>query len=151
MSHALEVVDLWKSYVVGVRGCSLRVSVLRGVSFHVGQGERLGIVGAPGAGKTTLLHCILGMRRPDAGTVLREGAATPLAVVDESTLARTLDPPASVGSTLIVVREPALLAGRVDRLLILQDGRIAPLETAPIAPRAAQRVAEHEAEGIDVR
>ena len=142
MSHALEVIDLWKSYVVGVRGCSLRVAVLRGVSFHVGQGERLGIVGAPGAGKTTLLHCIQGMRRPDAGAVLRDGAAIPLAVVDETTLARAVDPPAWEGSMLIVVRERALLAGRVDRLLMLQDGRIAPLDTPVGACRGMQRVAE---------
>ncbi|HET7186516.1 MAG TPA: ATP-binding cassette domain-containing protein [Gemmatimonadaceae bacterium] len=143
MSHALEVIDLWKSYVIGVRGCSVRVSVLRGVSFHVGQGERLGIVGAPGAGKTTLLHCIQGMRRPDAGVVLREGASTPLAVLDETTLARAIDPVACEGGALIVVREPALLAGRVDRLLVLQDGRIAPLDTPQAARHGAQRVAEH--------
>ena len=142
MSHALEVVDLWKSYVVGVRGCSVRVSVLRGVSFHVAQGERLGIVGAPGTGKTTLLHCIQGMRRPDAGAVLRDGEATSLAVVDETTLARAIDPRRE-GPTLIIVREPALLAGRVDRLLVLRDGRITPLETPMVALRGVQRVAEH--------
>lgn len=151
MSHALEVVDLWKSYVVGVRGCSVRVSVLRGVCFHVGQGERLGIVGAPGAGKTTLVHCIQGMRRPDAGAVLREGASTPLAVVDEAALTCTADPQAWEGSALIVVREPALLAGRVDRLLLLQDGRIAPLDTPLVAPRDAQRVAERRVAGGEVR
>ena len=143
MSHALEVVDLWKSYVVGVRGCSVRVSVLRGVSFYVAQGERLGIVGAPGTGKTTLLHCIQGMRRPDAGTVLRHGASTSLAVVDETTLARAIDPLPWEGSALFVVREPTLLAGRVDRLLILRGGRITPLETPLGAPRGIQRVAEH--------
>ena len=142
MSHALEVVDLWKSYVVGVRGCSVRVSVLRGVSFHVAQGERLGIVGAPGSGKTTLLHCIQGMRRPDVGTVLREAAATPLAVVDEATLAQAVDRPLWDGATLFVAREPALLAGRVDRLLVLRDGRIAPLEMPAAESRGARRVAE---------
>lgn len=143
MSHALEVVDLWKSYVVGVRGCSVRVSVLRGVSFHVGRGERLGIVGAPGAGKTTLLHCIQGMRRPDAGAVRREGALAPIVMVDEANLARATVSPSREGSALFVVREPALLAGRVDRLLMLRDGRIAPLEMPVVPPRGAQRVAEH--------
>lgn len=143
MSHALEVVDLWKSYVVGVRGCSVRVSVLRGVSFHVGRGEWLGIVGAPGAGKTTLLHCIQGMRRPDAGAVHREGASIPLAVVDEANLARATVSASREGSALFVVREPTLLAGRVDRLLMLRDGRIAPLELPASPSRGAQRVAEH--------
>lgn len=151
MSHALEVVDLWKSYVVGVRGCSLRVSVLRGVSFHVDAGERLGIVGAPGAGKTTLLHCIQGMRRPDAGAVVREGTPVPLAVVDEATLARAADRHAWEGSTLIVAREPGQLAGRVDRLLMLRDGRIAPLDAPFAMPHDARRVAEHRGEGGTLR
>ena len=36
-------------------------AVLEGVSFHVGQGERVGIVGRNGAGKTTLLQTLLGI------------------------------------------------------------------------------------------
>ena len=36
-------------------------TVLEGVSFHVGQGERVGIVGRNGAGKTTLLQTLLGV------------------------------------------------------------------------------------------
>jgi predicted ABC-type transport system involved in lysophospholipase L1 biosynthesis ATPase subunit len=142
VSRALEVVDLWKSYVVGVRGCSARVSVLRGVSFHVDQGERLGIVGAPGAGKTTLLQCIQGLRRPDAGVVHRQGASTPFAFVDEATPALAPDQLAWEGSTLIVVRERALLEGRVDRVLILRDGRVAPMDPPLVTPWRAQRVAE---------
>lgn len=143
--------DLWKSYVVGVRGCSVRVSVLRGVSFHVDTGERLGIVGAPGAGKTTLLHCIQGMRRPDAGAVVRDATLLPLAVVDETTLARPVDRHGREGSTLIVAREPGQLAGRVDRLLMLRDGRIAPLDAPFAEPRGARRVAERRGGGGTLR
>ena len=44
-----------------------------GVSFDVHAGEIFGIVGGSGSGKSVLLKTMLGLRRPDAGTVLVEG------------------------------------------------------------------------------
>ena len=48
-----------------------RVSVhaLRDVSFTLGSGERLGLVGHNGAGKTTLLRTLAGIYEPAVGTV----------------------------------------------------------------------------------
>jgi NitT/TauT family transport system ATP-binding protein len=43
------------------------------VSFTVGKGEFLCIVGPSGAGKTTLLRCISGLAQPSAGAVEFEG------------------------------------------------------------------------------
>jgi phospholipid/cholesterol/gamma-HCH transport system ATP-binding protein len=44
-----------------------------GVSFDVMPGEVFGIVGGSGSGKSVLLRTMLGLRRPDAGTVGIEG------------------------------------------------------------------------------
>lgn len=47
--------------------------LLRDVSFHVGEGQRLALIGANGAGKTTLLRIIMGELRPSEGAVTLSG------------------------------------------------------------------------------
>ncbi len=47
--------------------------MLRGVSFSVGQGERVFLCGPSGAGKTTLLYVLGGLEAPDGGRVLLHG------------------------------------------------------------------------------
>ena len=49
------------------------IHALRGISFHVGQGEIVTLIGANGAGKTTLLRIITGDVVPHAGAVTRVG------------------------------------------------------------------------------
>src|SRR5205823_4618475 len=44
-------------------------TALDGVSFSLPQGTVLGLVGENGAGKTTLIKHILGLLKPDGGTV----------------------------------------------------------------------------------
>jgi ABC-type glutathione transport system ATPase component len=142
MPVALEVRGLWKSYAAGVRGCSARVSVLRGVSFRVARGERVGIVGAPGAGKTTLLHCIAGLRRPDAGEVCAAGLADELLLVDEGSMERCLAGRPMPDATLVFARSVATLYGGVERVLLLRDGIVGPLDPTILASAGLRRVAE---------
>ena len=55
-----------------IQGLTRRYGALeavRDLSLCVAAGEIVGLLGPNGAGKTTTLECVLGLRRPDAGTV----------------------------------------------------------------------------------
>ena len=45
------------------------IVALDDVSIEIGEGERVGLIGPNGAGKTTFFNCVLGVLRPDAGSV----------------------------------------------------------------------------------
>jgi phospholipid/cholesterol/gamma-HCH transport system ATP-binding protein len=47
--------------------------ILRGVSFDIGPGTTRIVLGGSGSGKTTILRLILGLLRPDAGSVMVGG------------------------------------------------------------------------------
>lgn len=51
---------------------------LKDVSFSVGPGEAVGLVGSNGGGKSTLLKMIAGVLLPDEGTVQVDGGVAPL-------------------------------------------------------------------------
>ena len=75
MPGAIVVRDLRKSYD--------GVEALRGVSFHVDEGEVFGLLGPNGAGKTTTVEILEGYRRRDGGEVTVLGhdpAAAPRAL-----------------------------------------------------------------------
>ena len=45
--------------------------VLDDVSFFLGEGDKVGIIGINGTGKSTLLRILAGAEEPDSGTVIR--------------------------------------------------------------------------------
>lgn len=44
-------------------------TLFAGVSFELGRGDKIGLIGANGTGKTTLLRCLLGLEEIDGGQV----------------------------------------------------------------------------------
>ncbi|MFP5346887.1 MAG: ABC-F family ATP-binding cassette domain-containing protein [Actinomycetes bacterium] len=62
--------------MISVQGVELRAGarvLMEGVTFRVGPGDRIGLVGRNGAGKTTLTKMLAGFAQPAAGTVQRTG------------------------------------------------------------------------------
>ena len=51
---------------------------LKGVSFELNKGDRLGILGLNGAGKSTLLKIVAGVYKPTTGKVEKHGKLAPL-------------------------------------------------------------------------
>ncbi len=62
---AVEVTGLSKAYD--------GTKVLEGVSFTVRPGELLAFLGANGSGKSTTLKCVIGLTKPDSGSIRLHG------------------------------------------------------------------------------
>ncbi len=78
----LEVKNLYKSYETS----KTRYPVLKGVSFHVEQGEFVAVMGSSGSGKSTLLNCISCYIPYEKGNILL--GEQDLGVLDKEGLAK---------------------------------------------------------------
>src|SRR5271168_2092344 len=72
---AIAVKDLHKSF--GDQ------KVLNGVSLSVGRGETLAVLGRSGTGKSVLLKIIIGLQKPDSGSVTIHGLETTRLELDQ--------------------------------------------------------------------
>ncbi len=63
--RAIEVRALHKSFGDN--------EVLRGIDFHVDQGQVVCVIGPSGSGKSTLLRCVNRLEEPTSGSILVEG------------------------------------------------------------------------------
>jgi len=77
----LVIAKLSKSY-----GGARPREVLREISFEVGRGEYVAIVGESGVGKSTLLNLIAGLDQPDRGSIALDG--TDVTALDDAARTR---------------------------------------------------------------
>jgi lipopolysaccharide export system ATP-binding protein len=100
-----------------------RGAVVSDVSFHVGPGEIVGLLGRNGAGKTTSFRMTIGMIRPDAGAVL---------FLDQDVTTLPMYRRAALGMGYLS-QEPSIF-----RNMTVEENLLAILETLPI-DRAERR------------
>ena len=81
MEKVIQIFELSKTYAVG----EIQIKALRGVSFDIGRGEFVAVMGASGSGKSTLMNLIGCLDRPTSGRYLLEGVD--VASLDEEELA----------------------------------------------------------------
>jgi len=65
VSAVLEATNITKSFA--------GITALDDLDLEIGEGERVGLIGPNGAGKTTFFNCVLGVIRPDRGTIRVDG------------------------------------------------------------------------------
>ena len=70
MEAILQIRHLTHTYSVGT---PFQRDAIRDVSFEVGRGEFLGVIGHTGSGKSTLIQHLNGLLRPTSGQVLLDG------------------------------------------------------------------------------
>ena len=78
----ITVKDIVKTYKTG----NMDLTVLKGVSLHVGAGEMVAIMGPSGSGKSTLMNVIGCLDRPTSGSYALDGEE--VARLDENALAK---------------------------------------------------------------
>jgi ATP-binding cassette subfamily B protein len=111
----IEFRDVWFRYPGTDR------DILRGLSFHVADGEKLSIVGENGAGKTTIVKLLLRLFEPDKGEILLGGC--PLRSYSRKTLTTLLGPIFQDFNRYAITLRENIGVGFIDQLH--DDGRIA--------------------------
>ncbi|MDR1359460.1 MAG: ATP-binding cassette domain-containing protein, partial [Deltaproteobacteria bacterium] len=96
-----------------------KITVLKGISLDISQGESLAVVGSSGSGKSSLLHLLGTLATPSCGRLLFDGRDIQAMPPEEKALLRNKD----IGfvfqfhhllpefSTLENVAMPAIIAG----------------------------------------
>ncbi len=79
-----ETAALPPIFIEGVKKSFGQQVVLDGVTFRVAKGETLAVLGRSGSGKSVLLRLMIGLQKPDAGSVRIDGQE--IATLDSDSL-----------------------------------------------------------------
>ena len=112
-----------------------RRRVVNGVSIEVNGGEIVGLLGPNGAGKTTTFYMIVGMIRPNQGSILLDGTdITQMPMYKRARL--------GIG---YLPQEPSIFRG-----LSVEDNLMAVIETMPYARSERKAVVDAMLEQLDI-
>jgi len=103
--------------------------VLQGIDLDVAKGESMVVIGGSGTGKSVLLKCILGLMRPDAGSIKIDDQET-VALAD--------------GGRADVMRKFGMLfqgGALFDSLRVWQNVAFGPIQSDGMAPAKAKEIA----------
>ena len=103
--------------------------VLQGIDLDVAKGESMVVIGGSGTGKSVLLKCILGLMRPDAGSIKIDDQET-VALAD--------------GGRADVMRKFGMLfqgGALFDSLRVWENVAFGPIQSDGMAPAKAHEVA----------
>lgn len=71
--NEIEIRNVSKTYNPGL--FKKKIRALQDISFQISRGEVFGLIGPNGAGKSTTIRLLLGLSRPDAGSIYFRGKA----------------------------------------------------------------------------
>jgi phospholipid/cholesterol/gamma-HCH transport system ATP-binding protein len=103
--------------------------VLQGIDLDVAKGESMVVIGGSGTGKSVLLKCILGLMRPDSGSIKIDGQET-VALADS-------------GRADVMRKFGMLFQGGAlfDSLRVWENVAFGPIQSDGMAPAQAREVA----------
>ncbi|MBY0321950.1 MAG: ATP-binding cassette domain-containing protein [Reyranella sp.] len=104
-------------------------NVLQGIDLDVAKGESMVVIGGSGTGKSVLLKCILGLMRPDSGSIKIDDQET-VALAD--------------GSRADVMRKFGMLfqgGALFDSLRVWENVAFGPIQSDGMKPAAAREIA----------
>lgn len=101
----LRADTLKKSFISGCGKRKEITNAVDGVSFELHRGETVGLIGSSGCGKTTTLRMLLGLLKPDFGSITRNGKVGFVGQNPYSSLAPTF----TVGQ---IIAEPLIFTHR---------------------------------------
>ena len=130
--------------------------ILDGVSFGLGPGEILGVLGVNGAGKSTLLKCINRILKPVAGSILLDGnnmqrlrgseIAKHFGYVPQKYIEESL----TVFDAILLGRKPYIKWATSTQDLLIVEDMIRRLHLEPISQRPADRLSGGELQKVIV-